>query len=414
MTAGEPTTARDECGHVGPRGTVCIEDAGHDGSHGDGYDGWQLAHPNGIGIGSCAPAAEADNAAEDGRWCKRCDRFGDHYTDQHRAPAAEADSGTANPAADVTRGPGTVITTANPAAAADNAGEECDDCGVPLAQPDELKSGLCLQCLNGPALPCPAASPATVGAGQGEDGALYRLGRLGYAIAQILEIDPTDDRITRLLAGPLAPLLAAREADGAHTARPLSPVREAALVLSDRELSDALGLWYAARRETGTASKAAPKDGLREALVQAIFTAGRDDNGTGSIARARMLADAVLAGPLAPLLTVAENATEPAAEEHSGRRNAREGHNTEDALREALVLATLRHWRTPTSGCDCGQVGLGLSWSEHIADAVLSLPEMQTLLAAQEAVQRVRGEAAQAGPMMPRAVVRRALDGDQR
>jgi hypothetical protein len=99
-----------------------------------------------------------------------------------------------------------------PPAVADNADEECDDCGVPLAQPDELESGLCLQCLNGPALPCPAASPAAVDTGQGEDGALYRLGLLGYAIAQILEIDPTDDRITRLLAGPIAPLLAAQEA----------------------------------------------------------------------------------------------------------------------------------------------------------------------------------------------------------
>jgi hypothetical protein len=58
----------------------------------------------------------------------------------------------------------------------------------------------------------PAASPGAGDTEQGEDGALYRLGRLGYAIAQILEIDPTDDRITRLLAGPLAPLLAAQEA----------------------------------------------------------------------------------------------------------------------------------------------------------------------------------------------------------
>jgi hypothetical protein len=45
----------------------------------------------------------------------------------------------------------------------------------------------------------------------------------------------------------LAPVVARIAAQAA--ARPLSPVREAALVLSDRELSDALGLWYAARRE---------------------------------------------------------------------------------------------------------------------------------------------------------------------
>jgi hypothetical protein len=54
-----------------------------------------------------------------------------------------------------------------PAAEADNAGEECTDCGTPLAQPDELESGLCLQCLNGPIRP--AASPGGQNAGQGEE-----------------------------------------------------------------------------------------------------------------------------------------------------------------------------------------------------------------------------------------------------
>lgn len=41
----------------------------------------------------------------------------------------------------------------------------------------------------------------------------------------------------------------------------LSPAREAAAVLSDRELSDALGLWYRLRDEDGT---------LRETVARAI------------------------------------------------------------------------------------------------------------------------------------------------
>lgn len=28
--------------------------------------------------------------------------------------------------------------------------ERCGDCGAPLASPEELESGLCLRCLNGP------------------------------------------------------------------------------------------------------------------------------------------------------------------------------------------------------------------------------------------------------------------------
>jgi hypothetical protein len=53
-----------------------------------------------------------------------------------------------------------------PAAEADNAGERCE-CGTPLAQPDELESGLCLQCLNGPIRP--TASPGGQDTGQGEE-----------------------------------------------------------------------------------------------------------------------------------------------------------------------------------------------------------------------------------------------------
>jgi hypothetical protein len=39
--------------------------------------------------------------------------------------------------------------------------------------------------------------------------------------------------------------------------------------------------------------------------------------------------------------------------------------------RDAYAEVILRHWRTSTSGCRCGQVGLGQSWPEHLADELL-------------------------------------------
>jgi hypothetical protein len=48
--------------------------------------------------------------------------------------------------------------------------------------------------------------------------------------------------------------------------------------------------------------------GLREAIARTLFEAQRADNGSGSVARARMLADALVSGPLAALLTERDEA----------------------------------------------------------------------------------------------------------
>lgn len=45
------------------------------------------------------------------------------------------------------------------------------------------------------------------------------------------------------------------------------------------------------------------------------------------------------------------------------------------APRDQLDQLILKHWRTPTSGCTCGQVGLGQSWSLHLTDALAPIVE---------------------------------------
>ncbi|MDB5597924.1 MAG: hypothetical protein JWM36_4885 [Hyphomicrobiales bacterium] len=42
------------------------------------------------------------------------------------------------------------------------------------------------------------------------------------------------------------------------------------------------------------------------------------------------------------------------------------------SFRELLDRLILEHWRTPTSGCVCGQVGLGQSWTLHLATVLAS------------------------------------------
>lgn len=44
------------------------------------------------------------------------------------------------------------------------------------------------------------------------------------------------------------------------------------------------------------------------------------------------------------------------------------------ARRERIAEVLMGHWRTPTSGCMCGQVELGQSWPLHVADELLSGP----------------------------------------
>jgi hypothetical protein len=44
----------------------------------------------------------------------------------------------------------------------------------------------------------------------------------------------------------------------------------------------------------------------------------------------------------------------------------------DDEIRAQFADVILTHWRTPTSGCKCGQIGLGESYPAHVADALLA------------------------------------------
>jgi hypothetical protein len=98
-----------------------------------------------------------------------------------------------------------------------------------------------------------------------------------------------------------------RAADPTGARKPRSPIRQAAAVLSDDELGDALDLWYAARRQPDHPT-GGDRDALREAIARTLAIAHGYDPEEKDLTGTTWLwqADTLLAGPLAPLLAERE------------------------------------------------------------------------------------------------------------